>query len=268
MTEKWLVCGGAGFIGSAVVKEARNQDIECWVYDKQCMDEYTDEVAEQDLEIALKDADVALSFIAIPRIAYCQTHQQEAFETNVLKNVEIMNLCLKYDKPFVFASSAEVLSNGHSFYKKTKKICERIIKDIMPQYMILRYSHVFGKDDPHSNRVITRFLRGEFEVYNYPNKTFDFTYLSSVAKKTVQLVKYHNTHNQKVYNVFSFTPISLHDVITKVFKQDRYQILSKPDLNFESTRILEFPKPIHPDELGVTGIEYAIKDGKLVEDND
>ncbi|RLD11844.1 MAG: hypothetical protein DRI44_02650 [Chlamydiae bacterium] len=266
--DSFLVCGGMGFIGKEVCKELKRRGHSVYIYDQK-ISNY--EVAwfdgkEVSVDLGFKFwwevfevIDVVVSFISVPRIAYCERHKDEAFRSNVLENVKIIDKCIEYDKPFVFASSLEVVSNGRSYYKHTKYIIEYLLNFLHDKYIVIRYSHVFGKDDPYEDRIITKFLNGKFEVYNNPFKKFYFTYLPDVVKRTVDIIL-NNTWNGEVYDIISQEPLTLDYIITEIFKQDSYTVIHKPELkDFESTGV----GLLDGKDIIVRGLEEVIKNGKI-----
>lgn len=219
---KVLVTGGAGFIGSHIVRKLLGEGCEVAVIDNLVTGSedkvpsrcpiYKVDVASSELEEVMAfekpDAvihqaaqiDVQLSL----RDPVCDAH------TNILGTVNVLNQCRKAGvKKLVYASSAAAY--GHpsylaidekhptrpvSFYGISKSAPEHYIRTFSELYglkhVILRYSNVYGvgQDPKGEGGVISifmdRMLRGERPViYGDGEQTRDFVYVDDVAEANV-----------------------------------------------------------------------------------
>ncbi len=219
---RYLVTGGAGFIGSHIAEELVNREEEVRVVDnlltgkKENLDSFRDRIQfiEGDIrearicQEAVKGVDFVLHQAALPSVPRSIEDPRLTSEINI--NGTLNLLCAARDegvKTFVFASSSSVYGDDLrlpktedmkvsplSPYAVTKNVGEmycQIFTDIygLPT-VCLRYFNVFGpRQDPFSQyaavipNFIVRMLRGEQPIiYGDGEQSRDFSYVSNVVE--------------------------------------------------------------------------------------
>lgn len=189
MRKRALVTGGAGFIGSNLVKELCFQGFYVDVCDDMSnghsyfLEEIgfngdliiADFASEEVLSrIREKSYDIVFHEAAVPRVSYSVEHPYETTNTNIDKTVKLMVACKGNIKRFVFASSSSVYGgadilptketepkNPVSPYALQKSVIEQYCEMFGKLYgfesVCLRYFNVFGPnqygDSPYSTAV-------------------------------------------------------------------------------------------------------------------
>lgn len=178
--KRFLVTGGAGFIGSHLVDELLKEDVkEVIIFDnlfrgrrenvqKACMDsrvrfvEINNDITNYDnIFEAVKNID-GVFHLASLCLAYCQEHPRRCYEANVIGTLNLLEACVKNDvKRIIFSSSSSVYGNAvyspmdeehpfknRNFYGASKISGEALFKSFYYKYRLpylaLRYMNVYG----------------------------------------------------------------------------------------------------------------------------
>ena len=182
---KIVVIGGAGFIGSFVVRELLKERVKSVViYDnfargsseniKECLNDprcsifpHGGDIRDTDiLNEALKDADYVFHLAAM-WLLHCRDYPRTAFEVNIRGTYNVLEACINNNiKKMVFSSSASVYGdatevpmseehpfNNRNFYGATKISGEAMCRSLYDRYGLdyvgLRYMNVYG---PHQDQ--------------------------------------------------------------------------------------------------------------------
>ena len=177
---KILVIGGAGFIGSFVVRELLKQDVlEVVIYDnfargkmeniedslkdKRChLNENGGDIRDTDLlDDAMKDVDYVFHLSAM-WLLHCKDFPRTAFHVNIEGTFNVLEACVKNKiKKLIYSSSASVYGdavqvpmaedhpyNNKNFYGATKIAGEAMCTAFNDRYGLqvigLRYMNVYG----------------------------------------------------------------------------------------------------------------------------
>lgn len=180
-----VVIGGAGFIGSFVVRELLKEDVgEVIVYDnfvrgkKENIQEplkdprcklfpHGGDIRDTDvLNEALRDADYVFHLAAL-WLLHCRDYPRSAFEVNIKGTFNVLEACINNKvKKLVYSSSASVYGdaeempmteshpfNNRNFYGATKISGETMCRSLYDRYGLnyvgLRYMNVYG---PHQDQ--------------------------------------------------------------------------------------------------------------------
>lgn len=211
---KFLVTGGAGFIGSHTCVELLDQDHEVVIVDNLCnsrienverikaiagkpLDFYQADVTDEaamDKVFSAHRFDGAMHFAGLKAVGESVVKPLEYYYNNLVSTMVLSKLCLKYHCPrFVFSSSATVYGDQASPldesmalkpttnpYGETKAMCERILTDTAAAYpelavTLLRYFNPIGA---HASGLIGEDPKG------IPNNLMP--YITRVAKGTLK----------------------------------------------------------------------------------
>lgn len=177
---KILVIGGAGFIGSFVVKELLKHDIELVeIYDnfargkmeniEECLKdprcriyEFGGDIRDTDvLNDAMKGKDYVFHLAAM-WLLHCKDYPRTAFHVNIEGTFNVLEACVKNNiKKLIYSSSASVYGdavevpmteehpfNNRNFYGATKIAGESMCRAFYDRYGLnyvgLRYMNVYG----------------------------------------------------------------------------------------------------------------------------
>ncbi len=222
---KFLVTGGAGFIGSNIVEELLKRGDEVSVIDnfstgkRENLFPFEKDITliEGDIrsyhivQEAVKNVDVILHQAALPSVPRSIKDPITTSEVNIGGTLNLLEAAIKADvKRFVYASSSSVygdsptlpkvetmMTNPMSPYAVTKlsgeKYCDVFSRIYGIETVCLRYFNVFGpRQDPGSqySAVIPKFIRLMLNdrnpvIYGDGTQSRDFTYIANVVKANI-----------------------------------------------------------------------------------
>ncbi len=252
MTRKAIVTGGAGFIGSHIVDELLNRNIETFVIDNLStgsLDNLRQHGNNSLLHIIIGDAkniatlldgvsdiDVVFHEAAIASITRSISEPMVVHDVNVNMSLEIMNFCVaKKIRRLVFASSAAVygvikgkaseeqICRPYSPYGATKLAVEDYLSAYYQTYgletVALRYFNVFGarqKLNDYSG-VITVFInqlmsKQEPTIYGDGLQTRDFINVKDIVQANMLGMESPNAAG-KVFNVATGNSTSILELL-------------------------------------------------------
>jgi len=255
---KYLITGGAGFIGSNLVEELLKRGEFIRIIDNlstgrlENIKEFLTEIEFvegdlrniEDVKKAVKGIDYVLHQAAIPSVPRSIIDPITSNSSNVdgtlnllvvskdvgVKRIVIASSSSVYGDSEVLPKVEDMIPNPLSPYAITKYIEEiygRIFYRIYGlETVSLRYFNVFGpKQNPESQyaavipKFITNMLRGESPViYGNGEQTRDFTYVDNVVKANILAVLSENVGHGEVINVACGERISLNQLVDKINK--------------------------------------------------
>lgn len=230
--ERFLVTGGAGFIGSHIVEALVNKKYNVRVLDnfssgkKENLKEVIDkiELIKGDIRSsntcvgAAKDIDFVLHQAALRSVPKSMKNPKEYNEVNINGTLNMLEAALKNKvKSFVFASSSSVYGDINNFpekenflphpispYALTKLTAEHYCRIFSQHYGLptvsLRYFNVFGPrqslDDEYAvviPKFITCMLKNEpVPIYGTGKQSRDFTYVANVVEANILAIQKGN----------------------------------------------------------------------------
>lgn len=131
------------------------------------------------LNCTLPDADVVIHLAAEPGVIASMNDPYKNAETNILGTIRMAE---KYkDSRFIFSSSGGTIQETiESPYGLSKYTCEEYIKLICNDYVILRFSNVYGNG---SRSVVDKFLREDGNViYGDGSATRTYCYVEDIVR--------------------------------------------------------------------------------------
>ena len=229
MSKRYLVTGGAGFIGSHIVRRLVSEGAEVRVVDnlstglaerlddvRESVDLVRGDLANQQVsEEAVQGIDCVLHQAAVPSVQRSVSDPVGTNRANVTATVNLLESCRKAGvRRVVYAASSsaygdtEVLpkteqmpANPLSPYALQKWVGEHYCKLYHSLYELetvsLRYFNVFGPaQDPHSeySAVIPKFINAmlvkkPITVYGDGEQSRDFTYVENVVEANVMALQ-------------------------------------------------------------------------------
>ena len=271
MSERYLITGGAGFIGSHLVKRLVAEDGIVRVVDNlstghaERLDDVRNviqfikgDLAEESIaEAVVKDIDYVLHQAAVPSVQRSIGDAVGTNQANVTATLNLLESCRKagvhrlvyaasssaYGDTEVLPKTEEMPANPLSPYALQKWVGERYCKLYYELHGLetvsLRYFNVFGPDqDPHSeySAVIPKFItnllaKKSVTVYGDGEQSRDFTYIDNVVNANL-LALHAKDVPGKVCNIGCGERITLNKLI-----QMLEQILGvKAKVNYAAAR--------------------------------
>jgi 3,5-epimerase/4-reductase len=183
VSEKIMILGASGFIGSAFVRECEVRGLDFYAAhlnrdhydDKGCLEEMLD---EEGPTLVIN----AAAFIPSPSVDACKDHPFETMATNVTLPAMLAQVCWKHGVPLAHLSTGCLFNEDREysetdeptrgwsgycgFYVGTKIAAEQIVSKI-PQHYILRLRLPFDEFDSPRN-YLTK-LAGFESVFDHVN---------------------------------------------------------------------------------------------------
>lgn len=249
---KYIVTGGAGFIGKNIVKLLINQNHEVEVVDNlhsgklSNLEEIKDQIKFHEVNILdfkkmeeiCKDVDGVFHQAALTVVQESYSKKEEYYKVNVKGTENIFTLAEKYNFKVVFASSSSIYGNTNSIpikenfdrnpinpYGQTKLEDEYLAEKYWGMgvdIIGLRYFNVFGKDQNISYAgVITKFLERILkneppQIFGIGNQVRDFVFVEDVAQANIDGMK--NNIKNGFFNVGTGTTISIKQIAEHMLK--------------------------------------------------
>ena len=222
---KFVVTGGAGFIGKNIVKLLVKQDYEVEVIDNlhsgkisnledvknQIKFHCCDILDLEKMEQICKDVDGVFHQAALTVVQESYKKKDEYYKVNVKGTENIFNLAKKYNFKVIFASSSSIYGNTETIpikenfernpinpYGQTKLEDEYLAEKFWKMGVSiigLRYFNVFGRDQNISYAgVITKFLdrilKNESpQIFGVGDQVRDFVFVEDVAQANIDAMK-------------------------------------------------------------------------------
>lgn len=255
---KILVTGGAGFIGSNLVKALVEDDNYVRVLDnfstgkRENLQPFIDKIdlVEGDIRsyhtvlISLKDIDYVFHQAALPSVPRSINDPITTNDVNIVGTLNMLQSSKDMKiKMFVFASSSSIYGDSDiipkvetmpprpkSPYALTKLSGEYYTSIFYKLYGLktisLRYFNVFGENqDPTSQysafipKVFTSIKNNiPITIFGDGNQTRDFTYVSNVVEANLLCLKATKKAFGEVFNVACGSSISVNDLVEFIFK--------------------------------------------------
>ncbi len=205
MSDKVVVFGGGGFLGSHVADMLSDDGYKVVIFDivvskfvRDDQEMITGNILDRDLiKSVIQGAKYVYHFAAIADIKEAQDNPVEAVETNILSTTYILDACREFGvKRFLFGSTIYVYSEHGSFYRSTKQASELIIENYQKiynlDYTILRYGSLYGPRANHFNfinRVIVQALKNK-EILREGNgeELREYIHIKDAARASTEIL--------------------------------------------------------------------------------
>lgn len=271
MTERIVVTGGAGFIGSHLVERLASDTTEILVLDTEANGDRSlldidpqfesVDIRDQALESILTefDPDTIYHLAALHYIPYCNANPEEAFEVNVMGTRNILNVARQLDSlsNIVFASTAAVYpprdeANHEStttgpmdIYGRTKLIgedlCRLFAQETNVSITAARLFNVYGPNETNEHLIPAilqqvRAGRRDIELGNLSPRR-DFIHVDDAARALECLgTQFKSTFEP--YNIGTGDPYSVREVVeeTSAALDESITITQDDDRTRESDR--------------------------------
>ena len=166
MSEKVIVFGGSGFLGSHVADQLSDEGYEVYIFDRNKSDYLREDQTmiigditdRNEIRKAVDGMAFVYHFAAIADIKEAQDNPVKTVEINILSTTYILDACREYGiKRFLYGSTVYVYSDHGSFYRSSKQASELLINNYHDKYdldyTILRYGSLYGPRANHFNFI-------------------------------------------------------------------------------------------------------------------
>ncbi|MBD3264402.1 MAG: ADP-glyceromanno-heptose 6-epimerase [Candidatus Omnitrophica bacterium] len=244
-----LVTGGAGFIGSNIVKLLRERGAKVLILDdfshsgfKNIIDCQADvvcaDVSDEKILKKLPRVDAIIHEAAITETTLKDDTRMVKVNFEGFRN--ILNYSLKNKIKLVYASSAGVYGEGdcpmkesqkslpHNIYAYSKLLCDRLFEKVTrratrPVIAGLRYFNVYGPGEEHKGmsasmvyHLYHQMRKGNSpRLFKYGEQRRDFIYVEDVARVTVDCLEIKKS---RVMNLGTGVPRSFNDIVAVLNK--------------------------------------------------
>jgi len=266
--KKYLITGGAGFIGSHICEELIKQGKEIVVIDnlkignidnlkpfwvlKQCKFVKADISDYKAISHHFKDVDIVFHNAA-SKCTVCKKDPYIDLMTNAWGSLNVFRAAQEYGiKKIIHASTGSVNSKedypstGYeqpkSFYGVSKLAAEKYL-DVMHEYYpeidytILRYYHVYGtrQDDSEEGGVIPIFIRRMWNnnaiiIYGDGKQERHFTSVKDVVRANL-IESENDKYKYRTHNIVSYVTITINELaymIQKIMGKHNIEIINAP----------------------------------------
>lgn len=157
MSEKVLVVGGSGFLGSHIADALTEAGYDVSIFDirespwlrKSQKMIIGDVMSDNDLATAIKGKKYVYHLAGIADIGAAARNPELTLLTNIIGSTKVINSCMKASiSRVLLASTIYVYSDQGSFYRVSKQTIESILesfnKEYGQEYTILRFGSLYG----------------------------------------------------------------------------------------------------------------------------
>jgi 2-alkyl-3-oxoalkanoate reductase len=243
-----LITGGGGFVGQALLKLLRDEQIECAILGRNNYPElepykitcYRGDICNKEfVHSTIKGFDVVFHVAALAGIWGPKEH---FYNVNVLGTENIIEACKENQiQALVYTSTPSVVFSGNDInggnetlpyaehflceYARTKVIAEKAVLTVDQQILktcAIRPHLIWGPGDPHLiPRLIDRGRKRKLKVVGQGNNMVDITYIDNVARAhylAAQKLLTTGSCSGKAYFIGQERPVRLWAWINDLFR--------------------------------------------------
>ncbi len=250
---RYLITGGAGFIGSNIVSELLNAGHEVRVLDnfstgrRENIQDFDNdiELIEGDIRSlstvyrAVDEVDYIIHQAALPSVPRSIADPITTNEVNITGTLNILIAARdRGTRRVVFASSSSVYGNDprmpkhedmrprpmspYAISKLAGEVYCSVFNELYDlETVILRYFNIFGpRQDPNSqySAVIPKFIatmgkNRRVTIYGDGKQTRDFTFVENVVRANLQACEIENLPEERIFNCACGDRISVQDMV-------------------------------------------------------
>lgn len=246
---KILITGGAGFIGSQLIKKLRSSN-EVYSYDLVDGNDIRNKIRLEDAFISFRP-DVVIHCAALAGVLLSEEYPEEYISTNITGTYNVTMLCKKYNAKLIAFSSSSVLGgcrkedepleehdiyNPLSLYANTKVSGEFIVMNNLEDYAIIRPFTVYGENgrpDMVFYKWINQIKKGEaITFYGKGDSKRGYVYLPDLVDGINEIIK------RKETGIFDFGGseiVTLKDLL-EIFKNRCRKISVKLEIDYQERK--------------------------------
>ena len=269
---KILLTGGNGFFCTRFVSKYKN------IYEilsaSSSMLDVTDESKVTETISNFKP-DYVIHAAAIASTEFCDKNPETAYKINVIGSINVARACKKFNAKMIFLSSEQVFNGNvmpgpyteeitpspNTVYGKNKLEAESLLKDILGELWILRFTWLFGLPERNCSMssnilwdTLTSILKGK-KIKVTPNEYRGLTYVHEVIDQFPKILNIP----YGTYHVGSHNSLNRYDTCCLILKEvglgHRIDELLEKDLDKykDNTRDIR----LCTDKIKSYGIEFS-----------
>jgi nucleoside-diphosphate-sugar epimerase len=223
INETILVTGGTGFVGSFLLRKLKGK-VRCFSRRSSDVGEIKDfDIAYGDLR-SKNDVDSAVrgvSYVVHLSGATPKDSYRTIYDVNVTGTKNIVHASISHNiKKFIHISTLNVLYQKKGEYGKTKEEAERIVINSGLDYVILRPTLIYGRDDRDSGIYrIVRFIKKYpfFPIIGNGKSRTQPVYVEDVVDAIINAIKLNVS--KKAYNIAGPVSLSFNEIIDLIIQE-------------------------------------------------
>lgn len=183
---KWLITGGAGYIGRELTVKLRKRDHTIQIYDIKHGNDIRD---YENLYSQMQRMDICVHLAAISGFGACDEDPAKTITTNVNGTLNVLSIAKELDVTVIFTSSISTKAPDR-LYSITKKIGEELCS--LYDQTTLRLSNVYGGDNylEMKKSVISAFIQDNpLTIFGSGNQSRDFIHVDDVVTAIIVAAK-------------------------------------------------------------------------------
>ncbi len=238
---KILITGAAGYVGSALARMLIQKNFDVWLIDNYSTPSNITEIEGVRIEkkdirdgsLNLSHIDVLFHLAAISGIKRCDKDPQAAIDVNTRS---ILNLLKNFKGKIIFPSTSAVYGqcqyspidekhflNPRSLYGSTKLEAEFLIQKNIENFVIFRFSNIYGRGIFNKRTVIDNFIdlslqRKSLEIHGDGKQKRDFVHLNDTLSAYWIAMR---SEIGGIFNVGGNQALSINDIAELVVKSYR-----------------------------------------------
>lgn len=206
MSQKAVVVGGSGFLGSHVADCLSDNGFSVTIFDysvsrwlRDDQDIVIGDILDTDaLERTIKGAKIVYNFAALADLNQALNNPIETVKINILGNLNVLEACRIHNvERFIYASTVYVQSREGGFYKCSKKSSESYVEEYQKlyglNYTILRYGSLYGPRADETNgiyRIISSALRtGTVRYQGNAESIREYIHVDDASRASVAILE-------------------------------------------------------------------------------
>ena len=243
-SQKILVIGGAGFLGSHVADQLSELGHDVTVYDRtespylrDDQNMITGDLSFESINAAMHNMDIVFHFAAIADIHESNKDPYSTVNANVLGAVNVFEAARTHKiSKLLYASSMYVYSDSGGFYRATKQAAETLLKAYFEKYnlpyTVLRYGSLYGpRSQPWNglNKYITEIMKTDQITYRgNGEERREYIHIVDAARITAQAID--SRYDNKSLLITGQQSLASKQILELIF-----EILGKTkNINFEN----------------------------------
>jgi len=243
-SQKILVIGGAGFLGSHVADQLSELGHDVTVYDRtespylrEDQNMITGDLSFESINAAMHNMDIVFHFAAIADIHESNKDPYSTVNANVLGAVNVFEAARTHKiSKLLYASSMYVYSDSGGFYRATKQAAETLLKAYFEKYnlpyTVLRYGSLYGpRSQPWNglNKYITEIMKTDQITYRgNGEERREYIHIVDAARITAQAID--SRYDNKSLLITGQQSLASKQILELIF-----EILGKnKNINFEN----------------------------------
>lgn len=207
---KVLITGGSGFLGSHLVRELLNQNIETVALDRVAPKKISTpfmesknftfiegDILDEDLvHESMRSCDVVIHTAAIANLDKARSLPVKTMQVNVVGTANCLEAAKDAKiKRFVYASSVYTAGKWGSFYRISKQagesLCKTFHEEFGLEYTIVRYGSLYGRDanewNPIYNVLRSLLATNEYTYISSKDAIREYIHIYDAARETIRI---------------------------------------------------------------------------------